>query len=140
MHFRSNDLVQATFLDDPIIIAIDGPAASGKGTLVRNLAKRFHLKHLDTGALYRGLAHLVLKTKKSPDDPDDVQGILPLFLRQLTPTALENPALREDQVGSAASKVAAMPAVRSALLDYQQNFHTTCTAKDNGVVLDGRDV
>ena len=143
MAFRSKDLVDSDLLhklNRKMIIAIDGPAASGKGTLARNIASRFHLAHLDTGMLYRGLAYSVLCENSDPENDADVQSCLEKFLSNLGPDALSKKELRGDDVGGAASKVAAKPFVRTALLDYQQRFADDQPDNIYGVVLDGRDI
>lgn len=115
-----------------MIIAVDGPSASGKGTLARRLAQHYGLRHLDTGALYRmvGLAVLL-----AGGDPADETAAL-AAAKTIDLTLLEHPELRSESAGSAASKVAAQPAVREALLQFQRDF-----AKENGgAVLDGRDI
>ena len=143
MAFRSNDFMDKNILknrDGKIVIAIDGPAASGKGTLARNIAKRFGFVHLDTGMLYRGLGHTVLKAGKNPENEKDVKSVLDDFLDKLSEKTLSNPELRTDESGSAASKVAALPFVRDALLDYQRDFAGKQSDEVLGVVLDGRDI
>jgi cytidylate kinase len=106
-------------------IAIDGPAAAGKGTIGRALADRFGLGHLDTGLLYRATARLVL------------DGATPEQAAQaLRPEDLTRDGLRTAEVGQEASKVAAIPAVRAALLDFQRAF----AQRAGGAVLDGRDI
>ncbi|MGM0422358.1 MAG: (d)CMP kinase [Pseudomonadota bacterium] len=123
-----------------MIIAIDGPAASGKGTLARNIAKRFKFAHLDTGMLYRGLGYAVLQNGGDPENEQQVKAVVDDFVSTLDTEMLENPELRNDDVGSAASKVAAMPFVRQALLEYQRHFGDIQPAAIKGVVLDGRDI
>lgn len=115
-----------------MIIAIDGPAASGKGTLGRRLAAHFGLGHLDTGALYRATGLHVLRAGGDPADPADAAAAA----EAVRPEDAADPALRTDEVAQAASKVAAMPAVRAALLDFQRRF----AAAGPGAVLDGRDI
>ncbi len=115
-----------------MLIAVDGPLASGKGTIARYLAKTYHLPHLDTGLLYRATALGVLRAGK---DPQDEKAALE-SARQVTAQDLDNPELRSARVGAAASKVAAMGAVRQALLEYQRAF----AAQPGGAVLDGRDI
>ena len=109
-----------------IVIAIDGPSAAGKGTLARRLAAHFGLPHLDTGLLYRAVG---LKAEKTGRPPEEVAA-------GLDPADLADPELRTDVAGQAASKVAAMPQVRSKLLDFQKKFALQAA----GAVLDGRDV
>lgn len=127
-----------------MIIAIDGPAASGKGTLARKLAKHYNLAYMDTGALYRAVAHEVLRTGLSIKDKKDALHAAKILERSIKHNgpdkALSSPALREDKVGIAASKVATMPEIRAALLDIQRNFAKRAQKTGNGAVLDGRDI
>jgi cytidylate kinase len=118
-----------------VIIAIDGPAAAGKGTLARRLAQHLSLALLDTGLLYRAVA---LKVLHQEDDPTDVAAAA--AARGLGPDDLEGLDLRGEAVAGAASKVAAIPAVRAALLDFQRNFANHPPAGAKGAVLDGRDI
>ena len=115
-----------------MIIAIDGPAASGKGTLARRLAARFGFVHLDTGALYRAVAAALLDAGEDPDDEDAAVAAA----CSLDPATLDDPRLRSGEVGKAASVVAAMPRVRAALLEFQRDVAAT----EPGAVLDGRDI
>lgn len=116
----------------PLVIAIDGPAAAGKGTLARRLAAHLGLRYLDTGALYRGTGVLVLRAARDPADETAAVAAV----AALTTDLLSSPDLRTEEAGQAASKVAAIPAVRQALLDYQRHF----AAQAPGAVLDGRDI
>ena len=118
------------------VVAIDGPAASGKGTLARRLAARFDLAHLDTGALYRATARLVLKENGDPGNAVTAERAA----RRVDPRLLADPGLRADTVASAASVVAAIPEVRRALLGLQRNFASHPPASARGAVLDGRDI
>ena len=118
------------------VVAIDGPAASGKGTLARRLAARFGLAHLDTGALYRATARLVLDENGDPSDPVTAG----TAARRIDPRLLADPRLRADAVASAASVVAAIPEVRRALLGFQRDFAAHPPAPARGAVLDGRDI
>ena len=118
------------------IIAVDGPAAAGKGTLSRRLATEYSLAHLDTGALYRATARDVLAAGIDPADGAAAAAIA----AKLDPASLDDPALRSEAVGRAASIVSAHPAVRAALLDYQRNFAYHPPAGADGAVLDGRDI
>jgi cytidylate kinase len=115
-----------------MIIAIDGPAASGKGTLARRLAQHYGYRHLDTGVIYRAVAHALLK--RGADLQDERLAVKAAM--ELDPEALGNPALKSHDVGSAASVVSAIPAVREVLLDFQRQF----AASPPGAVLDGRDI
>ncbi len=115
-----------------MIIAIDGPAAAGKGTLARRLAEHLGLRHLDTGLLYRATGLAVLE---AGGDPADAQAAA-RAAQALDPARLADPALRSERVGAAASVVAAIPAVRAALLDFQRDF----AHRPPGAVLDGRDI
>jgi len=114
-----------------VIITVDGPAASGKGTLARRLAKHYGLPHLDTGLLYRGVGYLMLEGNCALDDVATAARIA----QELDVSKLDNDALRSDRVGEAASQVAAIPGVRVALLKLQQDF----ARQPGGAVLDGRD-
>jgi CMP/dCMP kinase len=120
----------------PFVVAIDGPAASGKGTLARRLADRFGFAHLDTGALYRAAAFLVLDQAGDPADPATAERAA----RHVDLRLLSDPRLRGEAIATAASVVAAIPAVRRALLEFQRNFAAHPPAPANGAVLDGRDI
>ena len=115
-----------------MIIAIDGPAASGKGTIGKKLAAHYGLRHLDTGLLYRAVGKSVLDAGKRSDDEN---AALAAALT-LDPTYFDEAALKAAAVGEAASIVSAMPQVRAALLAFQRDF----AAKPPGAVLDGRDI
>lgn len=115
-----------------LIIAIDGPAASGKGTLARRIAAHFGLAWLDTGLLYRAVARDVLA---NGGDLDDVIAAAEAA-RAIEAQSLDDPGLRGPKAGDAASIVAKFPEVRAALLDYQRAF----AAQEAGAVLDGRDI
>ncbi|MGH6990282.1 MAG: (d)CMP kinase [Stellaceae bacterium] len=114
-----------------MIIAVDGPAASGKGTLARHLARHLGLAHLDTGTLYRIVALQALAAG-DPADPDTAANAA----RTLDLSLLEDPRLRDEHVADTASVVAAVPPVRAALIDFQRAF----AHRDGGAVLDGRDI
>lgn len=115
-----------------MIIAIDGPAASGKGTLARRIAAHFGLAYLDTGLIYRAVARDV----KAAGFPLEDESAAANAARRLDPAALDDPGLRLPGAGEAASIVAKVPAVRAALLDFQRTF----AARSPGAVLDGRDI
>jgi cytidylate kinase len=113
----------------PFTVAVDGPAASGKGTLARQLAKHYNFAYLDTGLLYRGVGLAYLESGK----PKDVR----VLAEKLNLDRLDDPRLRDTDVAQAASIVAAMPEVRTALLDAQRRF---AREAENGAILDGRDI
>ncbi len=115
-----------------MIIAIDGPAASGKGTLARRLAAHFGLPHLDTGLLYRAVAYRLLKAGVLLTD----SVCATQAAASLDPGELAEPALKGAAVGEASSIVSAYPEVRAALFDLQRAF----AAAPGGAVLDGRDI
>jgi cytidylate kinase len=115
-----------------MIIAIDGPAASGKGTLARRLAAHYGLPHLDTGLLYRATAAALLERGR---DLGDVEAAI-AAARGLALTDFDEARLRSREMGEAASIVAALPAVREALVEAQRRF----AARPGGAVLDGRDI
>lgn len=115
----------------PLIVAVDGPAAAGKGTLARRLADALGLPHLDTGLLYRAVGRLVLDRG---GDPRDAEAAL-AAARALTATDLARHDLRGPEADRAASAVAAIAPVRAALLEFQRRFGRT-----HGAVLDGRDI
>ena len=115
-----------------LIIAIDGPAASGKGTLAKRIAGHFGLAWLDTGLLYRAVARDVLARGGNLDDVIAAEAAA----RAVVVETLADAALRGPQAGEAASIVAKIPEVRVALLDYQRAF----AQQDGGAVLDGRDI
>lgn len=119
-----------------MIIAIDGPAASGKGTLGRRLAQHYGLAFLDTGGLYRAAA---LKTLESGGDPSD-PAVAEAAARQVRPDDLADPRLRDERVSQTASVVAAIPGVRAALLAFQRDFARHPAPAFKGAVLDGRDI
>jgi len=115
-----------------MIIAIDGPAASGKGTLGKRLAAHFGLRHLDTGLLYRAVAKALLDQGRALDDKMHAAAAA----RALDPARFDERALKGHAIGQAASIVSAIPEVRDALLAFQRAF----AAQPPGAVLDGRDI
>jgi CMP/dCMP kinase len=122
--------------DHSLIIAVDGPAASGKGTLARRLAERFGLAHLDTGKLYRATGLGVLDADGDPADPV----VAEKAARSLDFSRLADPRLNAENVARAASLVAAVPEVRAVLLDAQRRFAHHPPPPAKGAVLDGRDI
>jgi cytidylate kinase len=115
----------------PLIIAVDGPAAAGKGTLARALAAHLNLPYLDTGLLYRAVGRRLLDAGTDPRDAPAAEAAA----RALAPADLDRADLRGPEADMAASAVAAIPAVRAALLDFQRRFGAA-----HGAVLDGRDI
>jgi cytidylate kinase len=115
-----------------MIIAIDGPAASGKGTLGKRLAAHYHFRHLDTGVIYRAVAQALLET--GADLADEAQAVAAAM--ELDPEKFGNPVLKTQAVGDAASVVSAIPRVREVLVSFQRQF----AAEPPGAVLDGRDI
>ena len=116
----------------PLVIAVDGPAASGKGTLARRIADELKLAYLDTGLLYRAVAHRALAENVPLDEAEKLSEIA----RTLDLTNLDDPALRDAGVGNAASRVAAIAEVRATLMDLQRSF----SSRKSGAILDGRDI
>jgi len=115
-----------------MIIAIDGPAASGKGTLGKKLAAHYGLRHLDTGLIYRAVAKSLLEAGRRPDDTEAAIAVA----QTLDPSSFDEAALKGPAVGEAASVVSAIPEVRAALIAFQRDF----AARPPGAVLDGRDI
>jgi cytidylate kinase len=123
-----------------IVIAIDGPSASGKGTIGRKLAQHFGFAHLDTGLLYRAVGLAVLRKGGDPSDAAQAEkAALALDAAQIIGAANDD-ELRSDKASLAASKVAVLPAVRAALLKFQKDFCEKPPQGKKGAVLDGRDI
>jgi cytidylate kinase len=114
-----------------MIIAVDGPTASGKGTIAKALAAHFGLPHLDTGLLYRAVGRQVQLARGNPDDPHDA-----LAACEFSESLLDDDILRSEEVGGYASRVSVHPAVRRALYERQRAF----ALQEGGAVLDGRDI
>ena len=114
-----------------MIIAVDGPTASGKGTIAKALARHFHLPHMDTGLLYRAVGYQVSLNGGNPDDPAEALGAC-----EFPDELLGHPDLRSEATGGLASRVSVHPAVRQALHQRQRAFATQA----GGAVLDGRDI
>ena len=115
-----------------MIIAIDGPAASGKGTLGKRLAAHYGLRHLDTGLIYRAVAKVLLDGGHAPSN----RARAVAAAEALDPSQFDEPALKAPAVGEAASLISAVPEVRGALLSFQRSFGRT----PPGAVLEGRDI
>jgi len=124
----------------PQVIAVDGPAASGKGTLARRLARHFGFAYLDTGLLYRAVGLRLLRAGLEPKN----EAAAIAAAGAVTPAELADPALRSEAAGEAASAVARIPGVRQALLDLQRRFAAAPTDEGGrpakGAVIDGRDI
>jgi len=118
------------------VVAVDGPVASGKGTLGKRLAIYFDFAYLDTGALYRAVAMRMLRAGNGLDDVNAMVA----QARAISLADLEAPNLRAEAIGEAASFVAPQMELRAALLDYQRNFATHPPGRAQGAVLDGRDI
>jgi len=118
------------------VITVDGPSAAGKGTLARRLAGHFRFDFLDTGALYRGVGLSVLRQGLDPAD----EKAATTAAKALKPEILADPALRAETTSTAASKVAAIPSVRAAILNWQRDFAREAARNSGGAVLDGRDI
>lgn len=119
-----------------IIIAIDGPAGAGKGTLARSLANIYSLDYLDTGLLYRAVAFKLVESQNNLEDPK----LALTAALTLTKEDLAHPDLRLETVGNAASKIAVFAQVREALLAFQRQFASHPSRDKQGVILDGRDI
>jgi cytidylate kinase len=115
-----------------MIIAIDGPAAAGKGTLSRRIAAEYGFHHLDTGLTYRATAKALLDARLPLDDEESAERMA----REIDLLGLDRSVLSKHEIGEAASKIAVMPRVRRALVEAQRRFST----KAPGAVLDGRDI
>jgi cytidylate kinase len=119
-----------------VVVAIDGPGASGKSTLARRLAARFGLALLDTGALYRATAARVLDAGADPADPAAAENAA----RRLEPAMLSDPRLNDEAIAAASGVVAAIPGVRAALLAFQRSFAANPPDRARGAMLVGRDI
>jgi len=119
-----------------IVIAVDGTAASGKGTLAKRLSNHYGFAYLDSGSLYRLTALNLIEKAKLPENESDAVAAA----RAVDPARASNPAIRSDAIGQAASLVAAVPAVRAVLLDFQRNFAARPPGGEPGAVIDGRDI
>lgn len=127
------------------IIAVDGPAASGKGTVARKLAEELNFAYMDTGILYRGVAFEIIDSGLSIKDKRDAHAAAQNLIKKITNssnpgTILGNPRLRDDDIGQAASKIAAIPEVREVLNKLQRDFAKNPGNSVDGAILDGRDI
>ena len=122
------------------IIAIDGPSASGKGTIARKLAAHFGFAHLDTGLLYRSVGLAVLRAGGDPSDAAQAEKAARSFDPMQIMAMADDPELRSDIASVVASKVASFAGVRDALLKFQQSFCQNPPGNAPGAVLDGRDI
>lgn len=127
------------------IIAIDGPAASGKGTLAKSLARLLNFAHMDTGALYRATAFELINAGLSVRDAKDARDAAQILVKKIKNAKspediLGNKSLREDKIGQEASKIASYPKVREVLNGLQRSFAENPPSLFNGAVLDGRDI
>ena len=119
-------------MSDSFVIAVDGPAASGKGTIATGLGRQFGLPVLDTGLLYRAVGVLMQRAGEDLDDHEAAAACAII----VTADQLDDPALRTREAGEAASRVAVHPRVRGALLEFQRTF----ACQEGGAILDGRDI
>ena len=120
-----------------MIIAVDGSAASGKGTLAKRLAAHFDLAHLDTGGLYRALALYLMRQRISVETAEET--VAAAAIADLDLRLIDDPVIRDDAVAHMASVIAAMPAVRAGFLHLQRDFASTPPV-GSGAILDGRDI
>lgn len=128
-----------------ITIAVDGPSASGKGTLARRLAEQFHLFYLDTGSIYRAVAKRILDLGKNPDSPEDAVSAAMYVRDHLTNEMIEDPALRNDVVADATSRSCRFPPVREIITETLRLYANHPPIKQHhkpyqGSILDGRDI
>lgn len=124
-------------MQNPILIAIDGPSASGKGTVAQKLAANFNLPYLNTGALYRAVAWRFLQRKIAMAD---FEKNIASLTHNIAEDDLENEELFSETTGETASIIAKNPLLRQALVDFQRDFIKNSIAQNNGAVLDGRDI
>lgn len=122
------------------VIAIDGTAASGKGTLAKALAAALDFTYLDTGKLYRYVGYTLVLAGEDPSDECAAIAAADRLKKNLRPEDLQNPLLDNEEAGQAASEVGAISGVRAALLDYQRDFARRPSPGHKGVILDGRDI
>lgn len=126
--------------NEPFIIAIDGTAASGKGTLARMLAEKLNFSYLDTGKLYRYVGYIVIKNNGNPENEHDALLATNMINNQDIVENLKLKELESDECGNAASKVATFDSVRNELKTFQKNFANSVPSGKKGAILDGRDI
>ena len=138
---RSTGIFRKIHIKMVVVVAVDGPAASGKGTLCRRVAQELQLAYLDTGSLYRATALRLLRHygEVSTIEKHMISSAAAMS-KALTPEDLNDPDIRSEKVGQFASIISTDPAVRRALLDFQRAFCESPPAGSRGVVLDGRDI
>lgn len=129
----------------PITIAIDGNAASGKGTLAKRLAEQLGFSHMDTGSLYRLAALHLMEGGADPEDVPQAIAAAAALNKSYKPADSDNPAIRTDEVGKVTSRISAIPAVRAQIFELQRNFATNPPLlpggrTPRGAILDGRDI
>lgn len=132
--------MSAERLPSSLVIAVDGTAASGKGTLARRLADHLGYAYLDTGLLYRAVALSVLNSSKLPETDEIDEELAVQAAESLDPTTFDDDALRAEDVTRVASRIAALPGVRTTLLQMQQRFAAHPPGGVAGAILDGRDI
>lgn len=120
----------------PFAVAVDGPAASGKGTVAKAIAREFKFAYLDSGALYRKVAYLMIQEHKDPSD----EGAAIACARRVGSAAIKDADLRTSEVADVASLIAPMPGVRHVILKFQRDFADNPPKNKKGSVIDGRDI
>ena len=121
-----------------MIIAVDGPAASGKGTIAKKMAEVLGISHLDTGAMFRSVAFLMIQDNADLQNSDLVTQYAQTLSPEVFQSLCENEEIRADEIGKGASIIAVFPTVRKVLLDFQREF--PYKNGNNGAILDGRDI
>lgn len=129
-------LLKINKMKKPLVIAIDGPSASGKGTLAKMLSKHFDLSYLNTGGIYRLVAFRVIEKEI---DPNDFESFIPELVKDISENDLEREELHTEAVGSIASIIAKSPRLRAAVFSFQRDFVERGKEEKGGCVLDGRD-